>query len=169
MDGDEGSGVSGVRELGSIRQLEERVVGARQRNLHVEIALERNTRALADREDQVLLLQTVPDGPGILATMARIENDELCHDSSLSAPVRTPAPTETQAPDSLGFKTCASWRSEPGGQRVAQAGLRAVPHPGDVAIGPDQDGSGGCYLPRTGSSQSPAYVASIADTRCVQE
>src|SRR5512133_3949096 len=42
----------------------------------------------------------------------------------------------------------ASWRSEPGSQRVAQSGICAVPHPGDVSIGSDQYCSGGCYLPQ---------------------
>jgi hypothetical protein len=37
-------------------------------------------------------------------------------------------------------------RSEPGSQRVAQSGIGAIPHPGDVSIGSDQHGSGGCYL-----------------------
>ena len=40
---DKGCGVSRVGELGSIGELDERVVRARHRNLHVEIALERNT------------------------------------------------------------------------------------------------------------------------------
>src|SRR6202035_367419 len=39
-----------------------------------------------------------------------------------------------------------SWRSEPGSQRVAQSGICAVPHPGDVSIGSDEPGRGGCYL-----------------------
>ena len=162
MDGDEGSGVSGVRELGSIRQLEERVVRARQSNLHVEIALERSTRALADRENQVLLLQTVPDGPGLRwPTMARIENDELCHDSSLSRASRAPAPTATQAPDSLGFKTSASWRSEPGGQRVGEP--RSVPSPTQATYpsGRINTAVGAVTAPSTGSSHVPAYSASI--------
>src|SRR6266567_7581465 len=36
--------------------------------------------------------------------------------------------------------------AEPGSQRVAQSGICAVPHPGDVSIGSDQHGSGGRYL-----------------------
>ena len=36
--------------------------------------------------------------------------------------------------------------SEPHGQRVAQTGVRAVPHPGDVSIGSDQESGGGCHL-----------------------
>ena len=32
------------------------------------------------------------------------------------------------------------WRPEPPGKRVGQAGVGAVPHPGDIAVGPDQHG-----------------------------
>src|ERR1700722_908412 len=32
--------------------------------------------------------------------------------------------------------------SEPGSQGATQSGLGAVPHPGDISVGPDQHGSG---------------------------
>ena len=36
----------------------------------------------------------------------------------------------------------SSWCSEPGGEGVTQSRIRAVPHPGDISVGPDQHGGG---------------------------
>ena len=35
-----------------------------------------------------------------------------------------------------------SWCPEPGSQRVAQSGICAVSHPGDISVGPNQHGGG---------------------------
>ena len=56
-----------------------------------------------------------------------------------------PSARPSSAASSLGT---SSRRPEPGGQGVAQSGIGAFSHPGDVAVGPDQHGAGSGDLRR---------------------